>query len=62
MKRYMATNIKILKQPFVHHLVIFKDPVTFFMLAISFLIQGQVFTNSDRHCILRKCGKDGHFW
>jgi len=61
-KRYMATNAKILKQPFPHHFVIFKDSVTFFILSRGLQMQGQVFADSHRHCVMREGGEDGHFW
>ena len=45
-KGYMATATSMLKRPFLHHLVIFKYPVTFSMLSTGLLMQGQIFADS----------------
>ena len=39
-KGYMATATSMLERPFLHHLVIFKDLVTFIMLSMGLLMQG----------------------
>jgi len=54
--------VEILKRPFLHPLVIFKDSVTFFMLSAGLPIQGEIFANSHRHCAMRGGGENGHFW
>ena len=61
-KKVHGNRYQILKQPFLHHLVIFKDSVTFFMLSTSLLMQGRIFANSHKHCAMREGGEDGHFW
>jgi len=38
----------------LHHLVIFKDSVNFFMLSTGLLMQGQIFADSHRHCAMRE--------
>ena len=38
-KRYMATTTRYSKQPFLHHSVIFKDSIIFFMLPTGLLMQ-----------------------
>ena len=58
----MANNTRYFKLPFLHHLVIFKDSVTFFMLSTGLLMQGQIFADSHSHCTMREGGEDGHFW
>ena len=47
-----------LKQPFLHHMVIFKDSLTFFMLSTGLLMQGQIFSDSHRHCAMRAGGEN----
>ena len=61
-KRYMATNTRYLKRPFLHQLVIFKDSVTSFMLSTGFLMQGQIFADSHRRCGMREGGGYGRLW
>ena len=61
-KKVHGNRYQILKRPFLRHLVIFKDSVTFFMLSTCLLIQGQIFADSHRHCTIRGGGEDGHFW
>ena len=61
-KKYMATATRCLNQPFLHHLVIFKDSVTFIMLSTGLLMQGQIFADYHRHCAIREGGEDRHFW
>jgi len=61
-KKGHGNQYQILKQPFLHHLVIFKDSVTFFMLSTGLLMQGQIFADSHRHSAMREGGEDGHFW
>ena len=61
-KKCMATGNQILKRPFLNHLVIFKNCVTLFKLSTCLLIQGQIFTDSYRHCRMRESGEDGNFW
>jgi len=57
----MATDTaKLLKRLFLHHLVIFKDSVTSFMLSTGLLIQGQCFVDSHRRCAMREGGEDEH--
>jgi len=40
-KKVHGNRYQILKWPFLHHLVIFKDSVNFFMLSTGLLMQGQ---------------------
>jgi len=61
-KKVHGNRYQILKQPFLHHLVIFKDSVNFVMLSTGLLIQGRIFPDSYRHCAMREGGEDGHFW
>ena len=41
--------------------MIFKDSVNFFMLSTGFLMQGQIFADSHRHCAMREGGENGTF-
>jgi len=61
-KRYMTTNSFLLKQPFLHPLVIFKSFVTFIILSTDFLIHSQSFVGSHKTCGLREGGEIGYFW
>jgi len=56
-----CNRYQILKRPFLHHLVIFKDSVNFFMLSTGLLMQGQIFADSHRHCAMRAGDEGGHF-
>jgi len=61
-KRHMTTNSFLLKQPFLHHLVIFKSFVTLIILSTDFLIHSQTFVDSDKDCGLREGGEISYFW
>ena len=49
------------KQPFLHHLVIFKDSVTFSMLSTGLIMQGEIFADYHRHCAMGESGENGRF-
>jgi len=61
-KRYMTTNSFLLKQPFLHPIVIFKSFVTFIILSTDFLIHSQIFVGSRKNCGLGEGGEIGYFW
>ena len=61
-KKVHGNWCQILKQPFLHHLVIFKNTVTFCVLSTGLIMQGQIFADSHKHCVMREGGEDGHFW
>ena len=56
----------VLKRPFLHYLVIFKDFVNYLhiicynMLSTGLLMQRQIFADSHRHCAMREGGEDGY--
>ena len=60
-KKVHGNRYQLLKRPFLHHLVIFKDSVNIFMLSIGLLMQGEIFADSHRHCAMREGGEDRHF-
>ena len=60
-KKVYGNRYQIPKQPFLHHFVISKDSVTFFMLSTGLLMQGQIFVDSHRHCAVREDVKMGTF-
>ena len=61
-KKVHSNQYQILKQPFLHHLVIFKDSVTFSMLSTGLIMQGEIFADYHRHCAMGESGEDGRFW
>ena len=61
-KKVHGNRYQILKRPLLHHLAIFKNSVTFCVLSTGLIMQGQIFADSHKHCVMREGGEDGHFW
>lgn len=61
-KKVHINQFLILKEPFLHSFVIFKDPVIFLMLSAALLMHGQIFANPHRHGAMKEGGERGYFW